>query len=78
LAEVAPGPKYKVYRWKDYPVGAREINIAVEDIVRAINRANGAMYAKSNVWEISECIDEYFKPEPESEISSRCGLTEDE
>lgn len=52
--------------------------MAVEDAVRAINRANGAMSAESNVWEISECIDEYFKPEPESEISSRCGLTEDE
>jgi hypothetical protein len=49
--------------------------MAVEDAVRAINRANGAMSAESNVWEISECIDEYFKPEPESEISSRCGLT---
>jgi hypothetical protein len=78
LAEVAPGPKYKVHRWKDYPAGAGEINMAVEDAVRAINRANGAMSAESNVWEISECIDEYFKPEPESEISSRCGLTEDE
>ena len=52
--------------------------MAVEDAVRAINRANGAMSAESNVWEISECIDEYFKPEPESEISPRCGLTEDE
>lgn len=52
--------------------------MAVEDAVRAINRVNGAMSAESNVWEISECIDEYFKPEPESEISPRCGLTEDE
>lgn len=52
--------------------------MAVEDAVRAINRANGAMSAESNVWEISECIDEYFKPEPEAKISSRCGLTEDE
>jgi hypothetical protein len=31
-----------------------------------------------NVWEVSECIDEYFKPEPEAEISPRCGLSEDE
>jgi hypothetical protein len=52
--------------------------MAVEDAVRAINRANGAMSAESNVWEISECIDEYYKPEPEAKISSRCGLTEDE
>lgn len=36
------------------------------------------MSAKSNVQEISECIDEYFKPEPESEISPRCRLIEDE
>jgi hypothetical protein len=78
LAEVAAGPRYKVHRWKDYPAGAGEINMAVEDAVRAINRANGAMSAESNVWEISECIDEYYKPEPEAKISSRCGLTEDE
>jgi hypothetical protein len=52
--------------------------MAVEDAVRAINRANGAMPAESNVWEISECIDEYYKPEPEAKISPRCGLTEDE
>ncbi|GAB7336925.1 hypothetical protein MBLNU13_g01768t2 [Cladosporium sp. NU13] len=58
LAEVAAGPKYKVHRWKDYPAGAGEINMAVEDAVRAINRANGALSAESNVWEISECIDE--------------------
>jgi methionine aminopeptidase len=78
LAEVAAGPRYKVYRWKDYPAGAGEINMAVEDAVRAINRANSAISAESNVWEISECIDEYYKPEPEAKISSRCGLTEDE
>jgi hypothetical protein len=78
LAEVAAGHRYKVHRWKDYPAGAGEVNMAVEDAVRAINRANGAMSAESNVWEISECIDEYYKPEPEAKISPRCGLTEDE
>ena len=27
---------------------------------------------------MSECIDEYFKPEPEAKISPRCGLSDDE
>jgi hypothetical protein len=27
---------------------------------------------------VSECIDEYFKPEPEAKISPRCGLSDDE
>jgi hypothetical protein len=27
---------------------------------------------------VSECIDECFKPEPEAEISPRCGLSDDE
>jgi hypothetical protein len=78
LAEVADGPIYKVHRYKEYPAGAGEINMAVEDAVRSINRANGAKSADMNVWEVSECIDEYFKPEPEAEISPRCGLSEDE
>lgn len=52
--------------------------MAVEDAVRAINRTNGAKSAEANVWEVSECIDEYFKPEPEAAISPRCGLSEDE
>jgi hypothetical protein len=78
LAEVADGPIYKVHRYKEYPAGAGEINMAVEDAVRSINRANGAKSAEMNVWEVSECIDEYFKPVPEAEISPRCGLSEDE
>jgi hypothetical protein len=36
------------------------------------------MSAESNVWEISKCIDGYYKPEPEAKISSRSGLIEDE
>jgi hypothetical protein len=78
LAEVADGPIYKVHRYREYPAGAGEINMAVEDAVRSINRANGAKFADMNVWEMSECIDEYFKPEPEAEISPRCGLSEHE
>lgn len=78
FAEVAPGPKYKVHHWKDYHAGAGEINMAVEDAVRAINRANGTKSAEANVWEVSECIDEFFKPEPEAKISPRCGLSEGE
>ena len=77
LAEVADGPIYKVHRYKDHPAGAGEINMAVEDAVRSINRANGAKSADMNVWEVSECIDEYFKPEPEAKISPRCGLSDE-
>jgi hypothetical protein len=77
LVEVADGPIYKVHRYKDHPAGAGEINMAVEDAVRSINRANGAKSADMNVWEVSECIDEYFKPEPEAKISPRCGLSDE-
>jgi hypothetical protein len=49
LAEVADGPIYKVHRYKEYPAGAGEINMAVEDAVRSINRANGAKSADMNV-----------------------------
>jgi hypothetical protein len=52
--------------------------MAVEDAVRSINRANGAKSVDMNVREVSECIDEYFKPEPEAKISPRCGLSDDE
>jgi len=51
--------------------------MAVEDAVRSINRTNGAK-SEVNVWEVSECIDEYFKPEPSAAISPRCGLSEEE
>jgi hypothetical protein len=78
LAEVADGPIYKVHRYKDHPAGAGEINMALEDAVRSINRANSAKSADMNVWDVSECIDEYFKPEPEAKISPRCGLSDDE
>lgn len=52
--------------------------MAVEDEVRSINRINGAKSSESNVWEVSECIDEYFKPEPEAEIAARFGLSDEE
>lgn len=78
LAEVAQGPVHKIYRFKDYPVGAGEINMAVEDEVRTISITNSAKSFETNVWEVSECIDEYFKPEPEAELSPRCGLSRDE
>jgi hypothetical protein len=52
--------------------------MALEDAVRSINRANSAKSADMNVWDVSECIDEYFKPEPEAKISPRCGLSDDE
>jgi len=74
LAEIADGPSYKVHRYEEYAAGAGTINMAVEDEVRAINRANGAKYVDANVWEVSELIDDYFKPEPESEISARYGF----
>jgi len=78
LAEVADEPIYKVYRYKEYPAGAGEISMAVEDAVRSINRANGVKSADMNLWEMSECIDEYFKPELEAKISPRCGSSDDE
>lgn len=71
-------PRYEILRKKDYPAGAGEINMAVEDAVRSINRTNGAKAAEANVWEVSECIDEYFKPEPAATISPRCGLSDEE
>ena len=52
--------------------------MAVEDVVRSINRTNGAKSVEANVYEVSECIDEYFKPEPEAAIAPRCGLSEEE
>lgn len=52
--------------------------MAVEEAVRGINRANGAKSIETNVWEVSECVDEYFKPEPDAEISARCGLSNEE
>lgn len=52
--------------------------MAVENEVRAINRANGAKYADANVWEVSEFIDDYFKPEPESKLSARYGFADGE
>ena len=67
FADVAPGPRYKVHHWKDYHAGAGEINMAVEDAVRKINTVNGVI-GEANVWEVSECIDELFKPEPEADI----------
>jgi len=51
--------------------------MAVEDAVRKINTVNGVI-GEANVWEVSECIDEFFKPEPEAEISPRCGLSQSE
>jgi len=39
--------------------------MAVEDAVRKINTVNGVI-GEANVWEVSECIDEFFKPEPEA------------
>jgi hypothetical protein len=78
LVEVVDGPIYKVHRYKDHPASAGEINMAVEDAVRSIKRANGAKSTDMNVWEVSECIDEYFKPDLEAKISLRCGLSDDE
>jgi hypothetical protein len=68
LAEVADGPIYKIRRYKKCLAGADEINIAVEDTVRSFGRANGVKSADMIVWKLSECIDEYLKPEPEAEI----------
>ena len=52
--------------------------MAVEDAVRTINRTNGAKSAEANVWEVSACIDEYFKPEPGVAMAPRCGLSQEE
>ena len=52
--------------------------MAVEDAVRRINRTNGAKNTEVNVWEVSECIDEYFKPEPGVAIDPRCGYSDEE
>lgn len=52
--------------------------MAVEEEVRSINRTNGAKFVDTNVWEVSEFIDDYFKPEPDSKLMTRYGFTEDE
>lgn len=52
--------------------------MAVEEEVRSINRTNGAKFVDMNVWEVSEFIDDYFKPEPDSKLSTRYGFTEAE
>jgi hypothetical protein len=67
LAEIADGPTYRVHRYEEYAAGAGAINMAVEEEVRSINRTNGAKFVDTNVWEVSEFIDDYFKPEPDTE-----------
>lgn len=52
--------------------------MAVENEVQSINRINGAKSSEVNVWEVSVCIDAYFKPEPEAEIAARFGLSDEE
>jgi hypothetical protein len=78
LAEIADGPTYRVHRYEEYAAGAGAINMAVEEEVRSINRTNGAKFVDTNVWEVSEFIDDYFKPEPDSKLMTRYGFTEDE
>ena len=78
LAEIADGPTYRVHRYEEYDAGAGAINMAVEEEVRSINRTNGAKFVDTNVWEVSEFIDDYFKPEPDSKLVTRYGFTEAE
>lgn len=78
LAEIADGPTYRVHRYEEYGAGAGAINMAVEEEVRSINRTNGAKFVDMNVWEVSEFIDDYFKPEPDSKLTTRYGFTEAE
>jgi hypothetical protein len=78
LAEIADGPTYRVHRYEEYAAGAGAINMAVEEEVRSINRTNGAKFVDTNVWEVSEFIDDYFKPEPDSKLVTRYGFTEAE
>lgn len=76
--EIADGPTYKVHEYKEYAAGAGEINMAVEEKVRTINRANGTKFCEANVWEVSACFDELFKPNPETKIAARYGISEEE
>lgn len=78
IAQVVDGVILSPQEYNDHPGGAGEINMAVENEVRSINRVNGAKSSELNVWEVSECIDEYFKPEPEAEIAARFGLSDEE
>lgn len=50
----------------------------MEDEVRRINQTNGAISGDANVWEVSEFIDDYFKPEPETDSAPRFGFSQQE
>lgn len=67
-----------MHRYEEYAAGAGAINMAVEEEVRSINRTNGAKFVDTNVWEVTEFIDDYFKPEPDSKLTTRYGFTEAE
>jgi hypothetical protein len=58
LAGMANKPEYKVHRYEKYFTGAGEIKVAVENVIRTINRANGVESSETNVCEVSGYIDE--------------------
>ena len=59
----AKEPRFRIHEYKTHDTGASAINIAVENEVRRINRVNGVAHPDQNTWEVSDYIDEFWKPE---------------
>jgi hypothetical protein len=74
----AKEPRFRTHKYDTHNKGAGAINIAVENEVRRLNRVNGVANIEKNAWEISDYIDEFWKPEADMSISSRAGYEEDE
>lgn len=71
-------PRFKTHKYDTHNTGAGAINAAAENEVRRINRVNGIADVEKNVWEVSDYIDEFFKPDADTSISSRAGYDGDE
>lgn len=74
----AEEPRFRIHEYRTHDTGASAINIAVENEVRRINRVNGSATIDQNTWEVSDYIDEFWKPEADMSISPRAGYEEHE
>jgi hypothetical protein len=57
-------------------LGAGNINIAVENAVRLRNKDASETDAEKGVWETSQFIDEFFKPDVDTNFSPRMGFSD--
>jgi hypothetical protein len=57
-------------------LGVRNINIAVENAVRLTNKNANEIDIERGVWETSQFINEFFKPDMDTNFSPRMGFSE--